>query len=37
MGVEPVPTTPAEFTAEIRSEYAMWREVIKAAGLLVEQ
>jgi len=37
MGVEPVPTTPAEFAAEIRSEYAMWRDVIKAAGLLVEQ
>jgi tripartite-type tricarboxylate transporter receptor subunit TctC len=36
MGVEPVPTTPASFTAEIKGEYAMWRDVIKSAGLLVE-
>jgi tripartite-type tricarboxylate transporter receptor subunit TctC len=36
MGVEPVPTTPASFTAGIKDEYAMWRDVIKAAGLLVE-
>jgi len=36
MGLDPVPTTPAEFGASIRSEYAMWRDVIKAAGLAVE-
>ena len=36
LGLDPVPTTPAEFGASIRSEYAMWRDVIKAAGLAVE-
>jgi len=28
--------TPAEFTAYIRSEYARWSEVIKAAGVKAE-
>jgi len=28
--------TPAEFTAYIRSEYARWGEVIKAAGVKAE-
>jgi len=36
MGLDPVRTTPAEFADAIRSEYAMWRDVIKAAGLSVE-
>ncbi len=36
LGVDPVITTPAEFAAEIRGEYGMWRDVIKEAGILVE-
>jgi tripartite-type tricarboxylate transporter receptor subunit TctC len=36
MGVEPMPTTPASFDAEIKSEYDLWRGVIKDAGMLVE-
>ncbi len=36
MGLDPVPTTPAEFAAEMKNEYAMWRDVIKAAGISVE-
>lgn len=36
IGVDPVPTTPAEFSESIRADYAMWREVIKSAGLSVE-
>jgi tripartite-type tricarboxylate transporter receptor subunit TctC len=36
IGVDPAPTTPAQFAAEIRDEYAMWRDVIKDAGILVE-
>jgi tripartite-type tricarboxylate transporter receptor subunit TctC len=33
--VEPAPTRPDQFTAEIRDEYALWRDVITRAGLLV--
>lgn len=36
IGVDPVVTTPAEFSESIRADYAMWREVIKATGLSVE-
>jgi tripartite-type tricarboxylate transporter receptor subunit TctC len=36
MGLDPVPTTPAEFAEEIKLEYAMWRDVIKAAGISVD-
>jgi tripartite-type tricarboxylate transporter receptor subunit TctC len=36
MGLDPVPTTPAQFASAIRSEYAMWRDVIKASGVVVE-
>ena len=36
LGVDPLPTTPASFADEIRNEYATWRSVIEAAGLLVK-
>ena len=32
-GVEPVPTTPAEFKKEIEDEYKMWADVIAKAGI----
>ncbi len=35
--VEPAPTDPAEFAAEIRSEHAMWRDVVARAGLQVRE
>ena len=33
MGLDPVRTTPAQFAAEIKNEYAMWGDVIKKAGI----
>jgi tripartite-type tricarboxylate transporter receptor subunit TctC len=36
LGLDPVPTTPASFGADIRGEYAMWRDLIKATGVVVE-
>jgi tripartite-type tricarboxylate transporter receptor subunit TctC len=36
IGVDPVVTTPAEFSESIRTDYAMWRDVIKSAGLAIE-
>ena len=36
MGLDPVPTTPASFAAEIRIEYAMWRDLIRSAGVVVD-
>ena len=36
LGLDPVPTTPASFAADIRSEYAMWRDLIKSTGVVVE-
>lgn len=36
LGLDPVPTTPASFAADIRAEYAMWRDLIKATGVVVE-
>jgi tripartite-type tricarboxylate transporter receptor subunit TctC len=32
-GIEAIPSTPAEFTAYIRSEIAKWSKVVKAAGI----
>ncbi len=36
LGLEPVPTTPASFAADIRAEHAMWRDLIKSSGVVVE-
>jgi tripartite-type tricarboxylate transporter receptor subunit TctC len=36
MGLDPMPGGPAEFGEAIRSDYAMWRDVIKSVGLTVE-
>ena len=36
LGLDPVPGTPQEFGDAIRSDYAMWREVIKTVGLIIE-
>jgi tripartite-type tricarboxylate transporter receptor subunit TctC len=36
MGLDPVPTTPAQFAAQIKNEYAMWGDVIKKAGIKPE-
>ena len=36
LGLDPVPTTPASFAADIRGEYAMWRDLIKSTGVVVE-
>ena len=36
LGLDPVPTTPASFSADIRNEYAMWRDLIKSTGVVVE-
>ena len=36
MGLDPVPTTPAEFAAQIENEYAMWGDVIEKAGIKLE-
>ena len=33
MGIEPAPSTPAEFAAYLKSETAKWAKVIKASGL----
>jgi tripartite-type tricarboxylate transporter receptor subunit TctC len=33
MGLDPVPTTPAQFVAEIKNEYTMWGDVIKKSGI----
>ena len=35
-GVEAVATTPAEFTATVRAELAIWPKVVKAAGIKIE-
>lgn len=36
-GVEPMLTTPEEFTKEIQDEYKMWAEVISKAGIAKKQ
>ncbi len=36
MGLDPVLTTPEQFAAEIRSEYAMWGDVITKSGIKPE-
>jgi tripartite-type tricarboxylate transporter receptor subunit TctC len=36
MGLDPVPTTPAQFASDIRMEYAMWRDLIKTTGVTVD-
>ena len=36
LGLDPVPTTPVSFASDIRSEYAMWRDLIKSTGVVVE-
>lgn len=36
LGLDPVPTTPASFSAEIRKEHAMWRDLIKSANVVVD-
>ena len=36
IGVDPAPTTRAEFNAAIRSDYALWRDLIKATGIKAE-
>jgi hypothetical protein len=33
--LDPVPTTPASFADEIKTEYVMWRDLIKAANVVV--
>jgi tripartite-type tricarboxylate transporter receptor subunit TctC len=35
LGLDPVPTTPASFADEIKTEYVMWRDLIKAANVVV--
>lgn len=35
-GVEPRPTTPADFAAYIRAELAKYRNVVKSAGIYAE-
>jgi tripartite-type tricarboxylate transporter receptor subunit TctC len=37
IGAEVLPTTPEEFAAFIRAEHARWGEVIRRAGIRVEQ
>jgi len=36
IGIEPTPSTPAQFAATLRADYALWRDVIRDAGILVE-
>jgi len=36
LGLDPVPGTPQEFGEAIRGDYAMWRDVIRNVGLVVE-
>jgi len=36
LGLDPVPGSPQEFGEAIRGDYAMWREVIKTVGLIIE-
>ena len=36
LGLDPVPTTPASFAADIRNEYGMWRDLIKSTGVVVD-
>jgi tripartite-type tricarboxylate transporter receptor subunit TctC len=36
LGLEPVVTTPTSFGADIRAEHAMWRELIKSSGVVVD-
>jgi tripartite-type tricarboxylate transporter receptor subunit TctC len=36
LGLEPVLTTPASFAADIRAEHAMWRDLIKSSGVVVD-
>jgi tripartite-type tricarboxylate transporter receptor subunit TctC len=37
LGIQPMPMTPAEFTAFVRSEQKLWSGVIKAANIRLEQ
>jgi tripartite-type tricarboxylate transporter receptor subunit TctC len=36
LGAEPVPTTPEEFGAYVKSEITKWTKVIKDAGIKVQ-
>ncbi|WP_210209895.1 Bug family tripartite tricarboxylate transporter substrate binding protein [Pseudolabrys taiwanensis] len=36
IGIEPISSTPAEFSAYMQAEIAKWREVIKAANITTE-
>ncbi len=36
LGIEPTPSTPAQFAATLRADYGLWRDVIRDAGILVE-
>jgi tripartite-type tricarboxylate transporter receptor subunit TctC len=35
-GLEPYVTTPEEFAAQLRSEYAKYAEIVKAVGAKVD-
>jgi len=36
LGIEPVGNTPAQFTEQVRADYARWRDVVKAANVRVD-
>jgi tripartite-type tricarboxylate transporter receptor subunit TctC len=36
LGIEPVGNSPAQFTEEVRTDLARWRDVVKAANVRVE-
>ena len=37
VGAEPAPTTPDDFTGYAAAERAKWKEVVKAAGVKIDQ
>ncbi|MBV8537405.1 MAG: tripartite tricarboxylate transporter substrate binding protein [Alphaproteobacteria bacterium] len=36
LGIEPTASTPAEFAATVRADYALWRKVIEEAGITAD-
>ena len=36
LGIEPTASTPQEFAATLRADYALWRKVIEDAGITAE-
>ncbi len=36
LGIEPTASTPAEFAATLRADYALWRKVIEEAGITAD-